>query len=106
VVREQQRQARVELKRARKEAHELRDGVDIRPTIAVTRARLQLAEIGEAIASGRLKVDGQIVHESGDVAVTKAGKKRTIRCKSKSDAEKKAAEWCTPRRRKTKGETK
>ena len=53
-------------------ADELRDGVDIRPTIAVTRARLQLAEIGEAIASGRLKVDGQIVHDSGDVAVTKA----------------------------------
>jgi len=53
-------------------ADELRDGVDIRPTIAVTRARLQLGEIGEAIAAGRLKVDGQIVHETGDVAVTKA----------------------------------
>jgi GTP cyclohydrolase II len=53
-------------------ADQLRDGVDIRPTIAVTRARLQLGEIGEAIAAGRLKVDGQIVHESGDVAVTKA----------------------------------
>lgn len=53
-------------------ADELRDGVDIRPTIAVTRARLQLGEIGEAIAAGRLKADGQIVHESGDVAVTKA----------------------------------
>jgi GTP cyclohydrolase II len=53
-------------------ADELAEGVDIRPTIAVTRARLQLGEIGEAIAAGRLKVDGQIVHESGDVAVTKA----------------------------------
>lgn len=53
-------------------ADELRDGIDIRPTIAVTRARLQLGEIGEAIAAGRLKADGQIVHESGDVAVTKA----------------------------------
>ena len=53
-------------------AGELAEGVDIRPTIAVTRARLQLGEIGEAIAAGRLKVDGQIVHESGDVAVTKA----------------------------------
>ncbi|MDP1914151.1 GTP cyclohydrolase II [Brevundimonas sp.] len=53
-------------------ANELGDGVDIRPTIAVTRARLQLGEIGEAIAAGRLKADGQIVHESGDVAVTKA----------------------------------
>ena len=53
-------------------ADEIADGVDIRPTIAVTRARLQLGEIGEAIAAGRLKADGQIVHDSGDVAVTKA----------------------------------
>ncbi len=53
-------------------ADEIADGVDIRPTIAVTRARLQLAEIAEAIAAGRLKVDGAIVHETGDVAVTKA----------------------------------
>lgn len=53
-------------------AEELAEGVDIRPTIAVTRARLQLGEIVEAIAAGRLKADGQIVHESGDVAVTKA----------------------------------
>jgi len=53
-------------------ADELRDGVDIRPTIAVTRARLQLGEIAEAITAGRLKVDGKIVFETGDVAVTKA----------------------------------
>ncbi|WP_339929909.1 GTP cyclohydrolase II [uncultured Brevundimonas sp.] len=53
-------------------ATEISDGVDIRPTIAVTRARLQLGEIGEAIAAGRLKVDGKIVFETGDVAVTKA----------------------------------
>ena len=53
-------------------APEIADGVDIRPTIAVTRARLQLGEIGEAITAGRLKVDGRIVFETGDVAVTKA----------------------------------
>ena len=53
-------------------APEIADGVDIRPTIAVTRARLQLGEIGEAIGAGRLKVDGRIVFETGDVAVTKA----------------------------------
>lgn len=53
-------------------ADELAEGVDIRPTIAVTRARLQLGEIGEAIAAGRLKADGKIVFETGDVAVTKA----------------------------------
>jgi GTP cyclohydrolase II len=47
-------------------------GVDIRPTIAITRARLSLPEIREAIRLGRLRVDGAIVHDSGDVAVTKA----------------------------------
>lgn len=53
-------------------AEELAEGVDIRPSIAVTKARLSLPEISDAIARGRLKVDGQIVHGSGDVAVTKA----------------------------------
>src|SRR5262245_13997270 len=47
-------------------------GVDIRPTIAVTRARLSLPEVRDAIAKGRLSADGAIVHASGDVAVTKA----------------------------------
>jgi GTP cyclohydrolase II len=50
----------------------LAEGVDIRPTIAVTKARIDLHEIHDAIAKGRLKVDGEIVHEGGDVAVTKA----------------------------------
>src|SRR5258705_3078733 len=53
-------------------AAELAEGVDIRPTIAVTKARISLPEIHQAIAKGRLKVDGEIVHEGGDVAVTKA----------------------------------
>jgi GTP cyclohydrolase II len=53
-------------------AQEIAEGVDIRPTIAVTKARLTLPEIGEAIDSGRLKVDGTVIHESRDVAVTKA----------------------------------
>jgi GTP cyclohydrolase II len=51
---------------------EIDAGVDIRPTIAVTKARLSLSEVRDAIAKGRLKVDGTIVHEGGDVAVTKA----------------------------------
>jgi GTP cyclohydrolase II len=51
---------------------EIDSGVDIRPTIAITKARLSLHEIREAIAKGRLKADGAVVHESGDVAVTKA----------------------------------
>jgi len=53
-------------------APEIAEGVDIRPTIAVTRARLTLSEIQEAIRLGRLAVDGRIVREHGDVAVTKA----------------------------------
>jgi GTP cyclohydrolase II len=53
-------------------AEELAEGLDLRPSIAVTKARLKLPEISEAIARGRLKVDGRIVHDSGDVAVTKA----------------------------------
>jgi GTP cyclohydrolase II len=51
---------------------EIGAGIDIRPTIAVTKARLSLPELREAIRLGRLKVDGAIVRESGDVAVTKA----------------------------------
>ncbi|MBS0411420.1 MAG: GTP cyclohydrolase II [Proteobacteria bacterium] len=58
-------------------AAELAEGVDIRPTIAVTKARLTLPEINEAIAKGRLAVDGEIVKagaggQGGEVAVTKA----------------------------------
>lgn len=52
-------------------AGEIAEGVDIRPTIAVTKARLSLAEIAGAIEAGRLKIDGEVVHESGDVSVTK-----------------------------------
>ena len=51
---------------------EIESGADIRPTIAITKARLTLPEIREAIDKGRLRVDGSIVRESGDVAVTKA----------------------------------
>jgi GTP cyclohydrolase II len=51
---------------------EIDSGVDIRPTIAITRARLSLPEVREAIAKGRIAVDGGVVHASGDVAVTKA----------------------------------
>lgn len=46
-------------------------GYDIRPTIAVTQAHLQIGEINDAIKAGRLKVDGKIVKENGDVRVTK-----------------------------------
>lgn len=46
---------------------------DIRPTIAITKAHLYMHEIEEAIAKGRVKVDGHIVSEDKhDVLVTKA----------------------------------
>ncbi len=50
----------------------LNAGYDIRPTIAVTRAHIDMPEIRKAIESGALKVDGKIVRKGGDVAVTKA----------------------------------
>ncbi|HTZ01142.1 MAG TPA: GTP cyclohydrolase II [Xanthobacteraceae bacterium] len=50
---------------------EIAEGVDVRPTIAVTRARLDLPELQEALAAGRLKNDGTIVHGNGSVSVVK-----------------------------------
>jgi GTP cyclohydrolase II len=49
----------------------LAEGLDIRPTMAVTRARIDLPEIRDALAKRRLAVDGKVVHAPGDVAVTK-----------------------------------
>ena len=53
-------------------ARELADGWDIRPTIAVTKARVNMPEIKDAIAAGRLQPDGKVLMENGDVRVTKA----------------------------------
>lgn len=50
---------------------ELDSGININPTIAVTQAHLQIPEIYEAIAKGRLKPDGKIIKANGDIAVTK-----------------------------------
>jgi GTP cyclohydrolase II len=47
------------------------EGIDIRPTIAVTRARLDLHEIQDALTAGRLVNDGNVVHENGSVSVVK-----------------------------------
>jgi GTP cyclohydrolase II len=47
-------------------------GLDVRPTIAVTKAHINMPEIKDAIAAGRLKPDGKILKENGDVRVTKA----------------------------------
>ena len=52
-------------------AKELEAGLDVRPTIAITQARLSMLELRDAIALGRLKADGKILRENGDVHVTK-----------------------------------
>ena len=53
-------------------AEEIADGLDIRPTIAVTKAHLTVPEIGSAIDAGRLAPDGEVLTAAGDVRVTKA----------------------------------
>jgi GTP cyclohydrolase II len=50
---------------------EIEDGLDIRPTIAITKARLMLPEIREAIGRGRIAEDGVVVHDGGEVGVIK-----------------------------------
>ncbi|MEO8537605.1 MAG: GTP cyclohydrolase II [Betaproteobacteria bacterium] len=50
----------------------LGDGYDIRPTIAVTKAHIDLPEIRDAIAAGRLAADGRILLTNGSALVTKA----------------------------------
>ena len=47
-------------------------GVDIRPTIAVTKAHIELPEIREAMDAGRLVADGKVLLPKGAVVVTKA----------------------------------
>ena len=51
---------------------QLKAGMDIRPTIAITKAHIRMPEIIEAIQKGRIKIDGKVVKENGDVVVTKA----------------------------------
>jgi GTP cyclohydrolase II len=48
------------------------EGYDIRPTIAVTKARINMPELKDAITAGRIKPDGKILRDNGDVSVTKA----------------------------------
>ncbi len=47
------------------------EGVDIRPSIAITKARLNMPEILAAMAGHRLAADEGILHRSGDISVTK-----------------------------------
>ncbi len=47
-------------------------GYDIRPTIAITRARIHVPELASAVDAGRVKVDGKILREGGAIEVVKA----------------------------------
>ncbi len=51
---------------------EIAAGFDIRPTIAITKARIQLPELQGALAAGRVKADGHVLLENGDTNVVKA----------------------------------
>ncbi|WP_079435932.1 GTP cyclohydrolase II [Zoogloea sp. LCSB751] len=53
-------------------AAEIAAGMDIRPTIAVTTAHINMPELRDAIEAGRLVPDGDILEANGDVRVTKA----------------------------------
>jgi GTP cyclohydrolase II len=52
-------------------AAEIAEGVDIRPSIAITRARLDLVEMRDALSAGRLRRDGEVVREGGSLSVVK-----------------------------------
>jgi len=47
-------------------------GYDIRPTIAVTKAHIELPELKQAVLDGLVKPDGEILHATGQANVTKA----------------------------------
>jgi GTP cyclohydrolase II len=48
------------------------EGVDIRPTIAVTKARIHMPELKDALARGRLRPDNRVLSAAGEASVTKA----------------------------------
>lgn len=49
-----------------------KEDIEIRPTIAITRAHMKVPEMENSVKEGRIAVDGKIcVNEQGDIAVTK-----------------------------------
>ena len=49
-----------------------KENIEIRPTIAITKAHMKLPELEQSVREGRLKVDGKIVvNDMGELAVTK-----------------------------------
>ena len=53
-------------------ADEIAAGIDIRPTIAITKAHINMPELQDAIEQGRLTPDDNLLYANGDVRVTKA----------------------------------
>ncbi|KAK9760383.1 putative GTP cyclohydrolase [Basidiobolus ranarum] len=54
-------------------AEQLKNGIDIRPTIAITKANMKLPDLEESVAKNRFKVDKKVViNDKGDLRVTKA----------------------------------
>lgn len=49
----------------------LRKGFDVRPTIAVTKAHIDLPEVREAVRVGRLVPDGKVLSKEGQSFITK-----------------------------------
>lgn len=47
-------------------------GYDIRPSIAITKAHINIPELQAAVAAGRVKVDGKILKDKGELVATKA----------------------------------
>jgi len=50
----------------------LSKGYNIQPTIAITKAHINIPELNDAVESGRLSADGDILVAGGDCKVTKA----------------------------------
>jgi GTP cyclohydrolase II len=53
-------------------AEHIRAGADIRPTIAITRARIATPELRPLLADGTLRSDGRVLLDNGEIRVTKA----------------------------------
>ncbi|MEM7796378.1 MAG: GTP cyclohydrolase II [Cyanobacteria bacterium P01_C01_bin.118] len=48
------------------------EGYDIRPSIAITKAHINIPEFQEGVNQGRVKVDGKILKPGGELVATKA----------------------------------
>ena len=53
-------------------AEQIRAGIDVRPTIAITAAHINLPEIRHRVETGDIIPDGRVVLENGEIRVTKA----------------------------------